>query len=1172
MKKEDFVHLHVHSHYSLLEALPSPKRLVERARSQGARALALTDNGVMYGAVEFYKECQNAGIKPIIGLDAYLALNKMSDKRAGIDHKNYRLVLLAMNEAGYKNLMKIATAGFLEGFYYRPRIDKEFLRAHSQGLVALTGGVRGEIAAKLLLGDKESAKNILEDFWSMFGKDNVYLELIHHPDFPRQVEVNELVKNFAKDTGGQLVATKNIFYLDPDDREGYEAQLCIQRGRTLEDFRRTNTEDVDLSMSDPEEIISAFQDIPEALENTKKIADKVNFEMDLGNNYLPIFPMPEGKSDDEYLHDLAWKGLQERYSEITDEIKQRFEYEYGVIKKMGFSSYFIIVQDFVRWAKNQGILVGPGRGSAAGSIIAYSLYITDIDPLKYGLLFERFLNPDRISMPDIDMDFADSRRGEVLHYVTEKYGAEKVAGIITFGTMMPRAAVRDTARVLGLSYDEADMIAKCVPPPVQGKYQKLADSAREHPDLRDLIASNPMAKRVVELAQKIEGNPRHASQHACGIVIGDLPLVERTPLQSGQREDMALVTQYSLSSAEAVGLVKMDFLGLSNLTIIQDALEIIEAVYHKSIDIENIPLDDKKTFELLGKGETTGVFQLESDGMKRYIRELRPSNIEDIIAMVSLYRPGPMQFIESFIRRKHGKEKITYEHPLMENAFKETYGIPVYQEQVMQVAKDMAGFTGGEADTLRKAMGKKIAELMAKMKVKFIEGSVKNGVKREIAEAVFQKLEDFAAYGFNKSHAACYATIAYRTAYLKAHYPSAFMAALMNSDINTIDRIKIEVEECARMGIKVLPPDINESFPGFAVVPETGNIRWGLAAIKNFGSEIAKEIVAERKTNGNFVDLADFVSRVSSRHFNKKSLEALIKSGALDRFADRAVLISNMDQLLLFNKQAQKDKEQNQVSLFDLNPEIAKSQLSLRKAQAISKDQILAWERELLGIYVSDHPAKIFANAFGEKVIKCNAVNQRKDGEIIKIAGVVNAKKQILTKRKQEPMAFVRVEDTSGPIEVVLFPKIYARVRNMVDEGVFVLIEGKVSVKDRDGNKEHAILADKLSVFTEKQIPILADMLENDSWFGELHNNTDLEGRLSENDEIVISFNTRPDGKTIDELREILLANPGKTPVFLSVKTENGVKKIATEYSISKTYEVMEKIEKVIQRCNKCSI
>ncbi|MFH1711692.1 MAG: DNA polymerase III subunit alpha, partial [Patescibacteria group bacterium] len=1132
IKPEDFVHLHVHSHYSLLEALSGPKALVKRAQDKGMKAMALTDNGAMYGAVDFYKACKDAEIKPITGIDMYIAPGKMTDKRARIDDKPARLVLLALNEIGYKNLLKISTAGFLEGFYYKPRVDKEFLRQHADGLVALSGSLKGEIPTALELDDMEKAEKLLAEYQNIFSKENFFLELIHHPDLGRQVDVNDRMKVLAQKTGTPLVVTDNIFYLDPDDRDAYEAQLCIQRGRTLDDFRQGNVEDVDLSFGDTQEIFKEFADVPEALENTKKIADRVNFTMDLGNNYLPIFPMPEGKTDNEYLHHLAEEGLVKRYGEITPEIKERFEFEFSVIKKMGFSSYFIIVQDFVNYAKELGILVGPGRGSAAGSIISYALKITDLDPLKYGLLFERFLNPDRISMPDVDLDFADNRRGEVLDYVTNKYGADKVAGIITFGTLKPKAAIRDAARVLGLSFAEADIIAKAVPDPVQGKYQPLKDSIKDHPDLRDLYNSNPMSRRVVDLAVKLEGNPRHASQHACGIVIGDIPLVERTPLQAGQREDMALVTQYSLNNAEAVGLVKMDFLGLSNLTIIQDALEIIEAVHHVKIDMDNIPLDDKKAFDLLGRGETTGVFQLESDGMKRYIRELRPTCIEDIVAMVALYRPGPMQFIESFIRRKHGKEKVTYEHPLMENSFRETYGIPVYQEQVMQLSKDMAGFSGGKADTLRKAMGKKIAELMAKMKVEFISGAVENGVPKDKAEKIFKKLEDFAAYGFNKSHAACYAMIAYRTAYLKSHYPPEFMAALMNSDINTIDRITIEVEECDRMGMKVLPPDINESFPGFAVVPDTNNIRWGLKAIKNFGEEVAKAIVQERKENGLFEDLADFVSRVRSQHFNKKSLESLVKAGALDRFEDRSTLVANMDQLLMFNKQAQKDKEQNQVSMFDLAPEMAQNTLSLRKAEPVPVSKRLAWEKELLGIYVSSHPAETFDEKFKKFVTPCEAIPSKGDGEMVKIAGVVTAVKIIMTK-KQQAMAFVRLEGVGGHTELVVFPKIFAKVREKLEPDAMLLVTGKVSERQRDESVEYSVLADKILRFEEQDIDQVANVLRQKIWVDDdaFENKDD---QSDQNDRVGVSIimPERPTHEMISSLRNIFKESPGHEPVY----------------------------------------
>ncbi|KKW30540.1 MAG: polymerase III, alpha subunit protein [Candidatus Uhrbacteria bacterium GW2011_GWD2_52_7] len=1180
MDPQDFVHLHVHSHYSLLEALPKPKALVARAKALGMKSLALTDNGALYGAVEFWKACKDNEIKPIIGCDIYVAQHGMTDRRPRIDDRPYRLVLLVQNEQGYRNLLKIVSAGFLEGFYYKPRVDKAYLRQHAEGLIALTGSVGGEIPHAIVGGEIEKAEGLIREYQDIFGKDNFFLELIHHPDMPRQVEVNDALRLLTTKTGVPLVATKNVFYLDPDDREGYEAQLCIQRGRTLEEFRRTSTDDVDLSFGTPDEMFAAFGDVSEALENTKRIADRVDFSLDLGKNYLPIFPLPEGKTDNEVMHDLCLEGLKERYGDpLSDEVMQRFEFEYSTIVRMGFSSYFLIVQDYINWAKNNGVLVGPGRGSAAGSIVAYALRITDIEPLRYGLLFERFLNPDRISMPDIDTDFADRGRGKVMDYITHKYGVDHCAGIITFGTLMPRAAVRDAARVLGLSFQEADLIAKVVPPPIQGKHTPLKAAIVEAPDLRQLYETNPMSRRVIDLAMKLEGNPRHASQHACGIVIGDKPLIERVPIQQGQREDMALVTQFSLNSAEAAGLVKMDFLGLSNLTVIEDALDIIRAVHGVEIDINTIPLDDKKTFELLGRGDTTGVFQLESDGMKRYIRDLKPSAFEDIIAMVSLYRPGPMQFIESFIRRKHGIEKVVYEHPLMENAFRETYGIPVYQEQVMQVSKDLAGFTGGEADALRKAMGKKIAELMAKMKVKFVEGAIKKGVKEDVAITIFQKLEDFAAYGFNKSHAACYALIAYRTAYLKAYYPAEFMAALMNSDSGVIDRITIEVEECQRMGLAVLPPDVNESFAGFAVVKDTNKVRWGLQAIKNVGSEIAEEIVRERKRNGEYLDLADFLARIRSSAFNRKTVEALVKSGALDRYENRTKLIGNLDTLVLYNKQVQSQQDRNQVSLFDMETSIVEHKVELRAVEEIPKSTILAWEKELLGLYVSSHPAGLFYSKFAPFIGRTADALTMDDESPVRVCGVISNLKQIFTKKKNEPMAFARIEDPSGSIEAVVFPKIYAKVRTRLQADSFVLIAGKVSVRKRDEESatvERSILVDSMIIFSEDEIPSLVAMLQQGSWSdertGELGYGSHEVAKPTQQrpgvEGLSIVVPQRPTHDMITKLREIFRASPGRARVFLVVDSGGERRKMSTEYSVELSREVIEKVGEVVGKEN----
>ncbi len=1179
MDPKDFVYLHVHSHYSLLEALPKPKALVKRAKELGMSALALTDNGAIYGAVEFWKACKDADIKPIIGADIYVAQHRMTDKRARLDDRPFRLALIVETEEGYRNLSKILTSAFLEGFYYKPRVDHEFLKAHATGLIALAGSVGGEIPVAAANGEFERAEKLISTYQDIFGKENFFLELIHHPDMPRQVEVNEALKKLAITTGCSMVATKNVFYLNTEDREAYEAQLCIQRGRTLEDFRRTNTDEVDLSFGTAAEIIAAFADVPEALLNTRRIADRVEFQMELGQNFLPHFPLPEGKTDNEYMRDLCLEGLRGRYADpIPPHVMERFEFEYATICKMGFSSYFLIVQDYINWAKQHNIMVGPGRGSAAGSIVAYALRITDLDPLRYGLLFERFLNPDRVSIPDIDTDFADRGRGQVLEYVTHKYGVDRVAGIITFGTLMPRAAVRDAARVLGLSFQEADQIAKNVPPPVQGKHMPLKDAIVEAADLRQMYEHHPMARRVIDLAIKLEGNPRHASQHACGIVIGDRPLVERVPLQAGQHEDMALVTQYSLNASEAAGLVKMDFLGLSNLTIIEDALEIIKAVTGDSVDMDNLPLDDAKTYALLGRGETTGVFQLESDGMKRYIKELQPTAFEDIIAMVSLYRPGPMQFIESYIRRKHGLEEVMYDHPLMENAFKETYGIPVYQEQVMQLSKDLAGFTGGEADSLRKAMGKKIVELMVKMKAKFVAGAMKNGVHEQLADKIFQKLEDFAAYGFNKSHAACYASIAYRTAYLKAYYPACFMAALMNSDSGNIDRITIEVEECRRLGLTVLPPDLNESFPGFAVVKGTNNVRWGLQAIKNVGTEIASLIVKERKQNGNFIDLSDFLTRVNDHAFNRKTLEALAKSGALDSFGDRVTLVTNLDQLMMYNKQAQLEKHRNQSSLFDMTPEMSKQTLELRPAEPVLKSLLLSWEKELLGLYVSMHPTSLFHDKFGQSVTSTQAILSKADGELVRVAGVITNVKQIFTKKKNEPMAFARIEDPTGLLETVVFPKLYVKVRDKLLPEAFVLLTGKVSVRKREDSdhQEWSILVDSLISFVESDIPDLTRMLAAGDWQEDVAkrqvNDTGPKvqtlNSVKKADGLNIVVPEKPSHDLIMKLRDVLKAAPGTTRVYLIVNSGGEDKKIATEYSVLATRDTIGKIGAVVGETN----
>ncbi|MDD5489864.1 MAG: DNA polymerase III subunit alpha, partial [Candidatus Moranbacteria bacterium] len=970
-KKTNFVHLHVHSHYSLLDGLAKIDELLDRAKELGMDALALTDHGVLYGAIEFYEKARKKGIKPIIGCEMYLAPNGRENKRPKIDDVRHHLILLAKNETGYKNLMKLVTVAHLEGFYYKPRIDKEILRKHSEGLIGLSACVEGEIPSMVISGKIDEAEKNALKYEEILGKGNFYLELQHHPKFPNQKIANDGLIAISKRTGIPLVATTDLHYVHLADAPIQDILLCVQTNRKVSEQNRMNLMDFELHLRSPEEIQESFGHIPQAIENTRKIADACNLEIELGNTKLPFYKVPDGSTPEIYLRKLCEEGLRRRFGKkIPNEYLDRMEFELSVIEKTGFASYFLIVQDFVNWAKNQGIVVGPGRGSAAGSFVSYILGITNIDPIKYNLLFERFLNPERISLPDVDMDFADTRRDEVLAYVREKYGNDHVAQIITFGTMAARAAVRDAGRALGYPYNFCDQTAKLIP-----ANMPIQDAIAGVPELSSLYSADPAAKKLLDSASRLEGVCRHASMHACGVVITPEPVVNYSPLQYVSGDTENVVTQYSASTkssyVEKIGLLKMDFLGLKNLTIIQHAIKIIEKTKGVKIVIDEIPLDDKKTFELLQNAFTTGVFQLESGGMKRYLRQLKPTTFEDVIAMVALYRPGPMDWIPDFISRKHGRKKITYIHPKLEPILKNTYGVAVYQEQVMQIARALAGFSLSEADMLRKAMGKKIPELIREEKVKFIDGCVENGIEQRIAEKVFAFIEPFAGYGFNRSHAACYALIGYQTAFLKAHYPTEFMAALLTSDQDNIDRIAIEIEECRTMGIEVLPPDINESFVTFAAIlkpdepsprttkkdsrrggEESGTvarsekIRFGLGAIKNVGKNVANEIVEERKRNGKYKSLTDFIERIRIKDLNKKSLESLIRCGAMEEFGERNRLLANVENILNYSRDFQRQANSSQASLFGAGGVgIKMPEISLAAAEPAEKMQRLTWEK-----------------------------------------------------------------------------------------------------------------------------------------------------------------------------------------------------------------------------------
>lgn len=1046
---QKFTHLHTHSHYSLLDGLIKIDELLDRVKELGMDSVALTDHGNIYGAVEFFKKAKDKGIKPIIGCEVYMAFEDMHQQRPNIDDKKYHLVLLVKNEEGYKNLVKLITKAHLEGFYYKPRIDEKLLRQHSLGLIGLSACIAGRIPSLILSKKMKEAEETSLRYQDIFGKENFYLDIQNHPNFPEQKTVNEGLISISKKYNIPLVATNDIHYLKPEDADAQDILMLINTGAVVNDPERLTLKMDDFSMKSPEQMTQEFSHIPESISNTQIIADKCNFEFKLGNIKLPHFQVPSGKSPDEYLEELCLEGIKKRYEiedinaedQKTKQVIERMNYELSVIKKTGFASYLLIVQDFVNWAKSNRIVVGPGRGSAGGSLVAYLTNITNVDPLKYNLLFERFLNPERISMPDIDLDFADRRRDEVIDYVSQKYGQDKVAQIITFGTMASKAVIRDVGRALGYPYSYCDKIAKMIPLGL-----KLNDTLKNVAEFRQLYETDAEARKLIDFAKKLEGVARHASTHACGVVISAEPIDTIVPLQHPTQGDDVIVTQYEMHSIEDLGLLKMDFLGLKNLTVIEDALARIYKVQDVNIDLEKIPMDDKKTYKLFQKGETTGIFQFESGGMKRYLKQLKPTEFEDIIAMVSLYRPGPIQFIPDYIAGKHNKKTITYLHPKLKPILENTYGIAVYQEQVMKIAQDLAGFSLSGADILRKAIGKKIKKLLMAQKEKFIEGAKKNGIQEDISQQIWNWIEPFASYSFNRSHAAAYATIAYQTAYLKSHYSAEFMASLLTSERNDIERISVLIEECKKIGLEVLPPDINESFTFFSVVPRKNQVRFGLSAIKNVGSNIVEIIVEERKKSGPYSSIQDFISRVNSKDLNKKSMESLIKAGVFDKMEERNKLLFNLETLLEHNRENQKSKTSNQNGLFDgmkLN-----NTIRLQSATPASKKEKLSWEKDLLGLFVSSHPLEDFKGVLEKNSTTISDVIKRKfrREQRIKIGGIISSIKKIITKTGR-PMLFVNIEDLNDKIEVVVFPSIMEKNPNMFQENKVVFVSGRVDFK-----------------------------------------------------------------------------------------------------------------------------
>lgn len=1039
---KQFTHLHLHTHYSLLDGMSRMPELMDRAQELGFGAIALTDHGVLYGAIEFYEEARSRGIKPIIGCEVYVAARSRFDKEPKLDDRQYHLTLLAKDNQGYGNLVKLATQAQLEGFYYKPRVDHELLEQYHEGLICLSGCPSGEIPKALQDGNEEKARELALRYRDIFGAENFYVEIQDHGMDWEQEVTNKLVA-LARELDLPLVATNDGHYTRREDAEAHDVLLCIQTNSNVNDANRMRMEPDEFHLRSADEMWERFAHLPEALTNTAKIAEQCNVELALDQRILPHFEVPAGHDARSYLHELCTAGLETLYPEPDAKARERLEYELDVIGDMGFSSYLLIAADFVNWAKEQGIPTTV-RGSAAGSLVCYTAGITDIDPLHYGLIFERFLNPSRYTMPDIDVDLMDVRRDEVISYVTEKYGADHVAQIITFGTMKARAAVRDVGRALGMTYGEVDRVAKLVP-----VMSTVDDALRDSQDLQQLVAEDPQVKRLLELAKNLEGVARHASTHAAGVVISREPLTEYVPLQRNVGDD-GVMTQFEMNAIEKIGLLKMDFLGLRNLTVLDRAVRFIAETQGETIDLKQIPVDDRKTFALLSSGETTGIFQLESDGMRRYVKDLQPDRIEDVMALVALYRPGPMAYIPQYVARRHGREKATARHPLMSAVLEGTYGIMVYQEDVMAVAQAVAGYTLAEADKLCYAVRKKIAHELQEHRERFVQGAVEKGLAKRLAEEIFDDFEPFARYGFNQAHAACYGTIAYQTAYLKANYPTEYMTAVLSTELGNTDKIVEAVRECGRLEVTVAPPNVNESEPNFAI--KEGAIYFGLAAVKNVGTAAAEAIAAHRGQEP-YQDFYDFCLRIDQRVVNKRALESLIKVGALDGMGDRAALLASLDDVLATTQKAQSISNQG-PTLFEtfLGAEEAAVLTSFTlpdKTPATPEEKGL-WEKELLGDYLSENPFKPYIERMRAAAKMTTAeVTLELEGKRATLAGRVESVRKIFT-RKGQNMAMLALEDEKGQVDVTVFPNLYAERAELLANGNFVVVRGRVEQDSRD--------------------------------------------------------------------------------------------------------------------------
>ena len=1160
-----FTHLHVHSEYSLLDGLSQIKKLVKKTKEYGQKAIALTDHGVMYGAIDFYKKAITENIKPIIGCEMYVAKKSRLDKKRS---DAFHLLLLAVNNQGYQNLMKLSTLAHTEGFYYKPRVDKDILQKYHQGLVVTSGCPLGRVQKHLSDNHYQAAKKELQELEQIFGPKNTFIEIQrHHFDkysqasevpkelkgklkemFDQEVKNNQDLVKLSRELGLPVIATNDVHYVEKDDARAQDAIVCVQTGKLVSEINRLRYIDTpDFYLKSPKEMEKDFQDIPESITNTQKIVDQVDIKISLGQWCFPKIDLPKGKTAGEALRDMAYKGAKEKFGKITKEIAKRMDYELEVIDKKGYSAYFLLYADLVSYCDKAGIYTNT-RGSAAGSFVSYCCNITTVDPLRFNLPFERFLNPFRPSPPDIDLDVSDDRRDEVFTYLKNKYGEEKFAQICTFGTMKAKAAIRDIGRVLGMPYSDVDKVAKLVPLGSQGFPMTIDKALKTTPELNQIAKAQPKIKDLLDLSRKVEGNTRHISVHACALVIAPEELTQFTPLQFEPGGDKKIITQYEMHACEDVGLIKLDVLGIRNLSILANAIKLVKTLHHKEIDIHKMPLDDQKTFEILCKGETFGIFQLAGSGMTRYLMELKPEKIDDIMAMVALYRPGPMAFIPEYIKRKHNPKLVKYFDPRMENFLKASYGVITYQDDVLYIAMNLAGYTWKDVDKFRKAIGKKIPEEMEKQHTRFVDGCVENGMTQKRAEDLFSQIETFAAYGFNQAHAASYGMVAYWTAYVKAHYPIEYMTALMSAEATHTDKLTEAINECEVLGIKVLPPDINESLTDFTVVDiqkdqflpkgrarDLGKaIRFGLNAVKNVGGA-ALEFILKARKDGPFNSFSDFLSKVNLQKVNKKVVESLIKVGAFDRFGQRTALLAYLPQARDAAVKLQKERLSGQVSLFGSTEKGLKNlKDKVPKVEDAPLAEILKNEKELLGVYLTDHPIKTLSSQVSTQLShKLNQIDKSMKGQSVSVAGIVASLRLVNTKKNNSRMAFATLEDELGKIDIVIFPKLFKETSTIWQEDAPLLITGRID--DRN---------DELSLIVESVEELNNDFLKSQPEIIEIPRGTDK--------------------KVMMQISQVLKTNPGNQSISIVIKNGGADKKINLPYKVNLTEGVRKKVASLL--------